>query len=168
MNRLATSGSLSYDTDRNANRWHQNPVGQGAQLGFDIATNRIASGNGVSYDAAGNIINDGAHSYVYDAEGRIVSADSGSIQYVYDVYGRRVRKVVSGSTPVEFIYDVNGRVLMHQQDPVWIRGDLWAGNRHLGSYWNGTTYFSHTDWQGSERMRSDVNGNSFQTWKSNP
>lgn len=83
LDRIATAGSLGFDIDRNANRWHQNPGG--TQLAFDTATNHI-SGSGVVYDAAGNITNDGLHSFTYDAEGRIVSADSGTITYTYDAF----------------------------------------------------------------------------------
>jgi hypothetical protein len=49
LNRISTAGALSFDIDRTSNRWHQNP--SGAQISFDAATNRIASGNGVTYDA---------------------------------------------------------------------------------------------------------------------
>src|SRR5438309_10878598 len=48
-----------------------------------IPTNQIASvtaGSTVNYtyDAAGNVTNDGVHSYGYDSENRIVSVDGGS------------------------------------------------------------------------------------------
>ena len=40
-----------------------------------MKTNRIASVNGTafSYDASGNVTGDGARTYTYDAENRIVS-----------------------------------------------------------------------------------------------
>ncbi|HEY6969310.1 MAG TPA: hypothetical protein VJA94_08900, partial [Candidatus Angelobacter sp.] len=40
--------------------------------------------------------------------------------------------------------------------------------RHLANYSNGTTYFPLTDWLGSERVRTDVNGNSAGTCTTNP
>ena len=43
-----------------------------------------------SYDAPGNLLYDGVHTYTYDAEDRIVSVDSGTgANYVYDANGRR-------------------------------------------------------------------------------
>ena len=36
-----------------------------------------------TYDATGNVTNDGVHSYTYDSENRLVSVDSGAT-YAYD------------------------------------------------------------------------------------
>jgi YD repeat-containing protein len=59
---------------------------------------------GFTYDAAGNMTNDGVHSYTYDAEGNIVTVDNGSTAtYVYDALNHRVRTVV-GSAQTEFVF----------------------------------------------------------------
>ncbi|MEK6302572.1 MAG: RHS repeat-associated core domain-containing protein [Acidobacteriota bacterium] len=51
-----------------------------------------------TYDAAGNVTNDGLHSYTYDAENRLVSVDGGATaQYRYDHQNRRVTKIVGSS-----------------------------------------------------------------------
>jgi RHS repeat-associated protein len=51
------------------------------------------------YDAAGNVTNDGTHTYAYDAENRLVTVDGGSTgQYFYDYENRRVKKVVGSSS----------------------------------------------------------------------
>src|SRR5207302_1103544 len=53
------------------------------QQGGGTPTNRLSSvtTSGVTanytYDATGNVTNDGLHSYTYDAENRLVSVDSG-------------------------------------------------------------------------------------------
>jgi RHS repeat-associated protein len=168
LNRISTAGALTFDIDRTANRWHQNPTG--AQISFDPATNRIASGNGVTYDAAGNITNDGMHSFTYDAEGRIVSADAGSIASTYDAFGRRVRKVVSGSAK-DYVYDTAGRAVVEVVAGVWQRAEIYVGGRHLGTYSGGgagVTSFSHTDWLGTERVRTNASGVVSETCTSNP
>jgi len=73
------------------------------QLG-GVPTNRIASvtsGFTVSYtyDAAGNLTNDGGHTYGYDSENRIVNVDGGSTAtYAYDQSNQRYKKLTSGST----------------------------------------------------------------------
>jgi RHS repeat-associated protein len=67
-------------------------------------TNRIASvtsGGTVNYvyDAAGNVTSDGAHSFTYDAENRLVSVDGGATAvYGYDHSNRRIKKTVGGVT----------------------------------------------------------------------
>ncbi len=79
-------------------------------------TNRIASvtSGGVTssytYDAAGNVTNDGAHSYSYDSENRLVSVDGGTTaSYAYDQEDRRYKKTVGTST-THYVWEV-GEVL---------------------------------------------------------
>jgi YD repeat-containing protein len=52
----------------------------------------------LSYDAAGNVTNDGSNSYVYDAENRIVWTSSPpGYRYLYDGNGQRVEKCAAAS-----------------------------------------------------------------------
>ncbi|MGH9715358.1 MAG: hypothetical protein ACRD4R_01305, partial [Candidatus Acidiferrales bacterium] len=91
----------SYAYDRYGNMWQGDG---GLSVGFSGGNNRV---DGFTYDAAGNLLNDGNHSYTYDAENRIVTVDGGAASYVYDAEGRRVRKTVAGGA-VDFIYDLAG------------------------------------------------------------
>jgi RHS repeat-associated protein len=50
-----------------------------------------------TYDAAGNVIQNGTASYVYDAENRLISA--GGFTYMYDGDGVRIEKCTEGSQP---------------------------------------------------------------------
>jgi YD repeat-containing protein len=74
-------------------------------------TNQITSvtNNGTPsnyvYDAAGNVTNDGVHTYQYDAENRLVSVDSGATgQYKYDHQNRRVSKLI-GSSWTHYVWE---------------------------------------------------------------
>ncbi|MEK6300191.1 MAG: RHS repeat-associated core domain-containing protein [Acidobacteriota bacterium] len=96
------------------------------QQGGSAPTNRIGSvtnnGSTVNYthDAAGNVTNDGLHSYTYDAENRVVSVDSGTTaQYRYDHQNRRVTKII-GSTWTHYV---------------------WQGSQVIGEH-DGTTVYS--------------------------
>jgi RHS repeat-associated protein len=65
----------------------------------EMPTNRIASVNGTAfeYDASGNMTREGARTYTYDAENRLVSvSEPGGESYGYDAANRRVKKVVGG------------------------------------------------------------------------
>ena len=62
----------------------------------------------MSYDAAGNLTNDGLHSYAFDAENKIVKLDNVQA-YVYDGEGKRVRKLVGENT--RFVYGIGGELL---------------------------------------------------------
>jgi len=50
-----------------------------------------------TYDAAGNLIQNGTHNYTYDAENRLVAASGYS--YLYDGDGQRIEKCTAGATP---------------------------------------------------------------------
>ncbi len=109
------------------------------------------------YDAAGDVTNDGTYTYTYDAEGRVATVDGGSVAtYVYDAEGRRVRKISSVDSEDD-VYDLSGHVISaFSTTGAWQRGELYAGGEHLATYMNGTTYFAHADWLGTERVRSTV------------
>src|SRR5258708_15643076 len=78
------------------------------------------------------------------------------------------RRTVSG-TGYEEVYDPQGNMVaeVRTSDAMWMRGEVY-GRGHLATYWGGGTYFAHSDWLGSERVRSDWNGNSAGTCTSNP
>jgi RHS repeat-associated protein len=83
-----------------------------------IPTNQIASVTAgstlnYSYDAAGNVTNDGVHSYTYDSENRLVSVGSGSTAtYAYDDQNRRYNKTV-GSTVTHYVWDGSQVIAEH-------------------------------------------------------
>ena len=65
------------------------------------------------YDAAGNVINDGLHTYTYDAENRVVSVDGGvTAQYQYDHQNRRYKKTI-GSTVTHYIWQGSQVIAEH-------------------------------------------------------
>jgi RHS repeat-associated protein len=151
------SALYTYDYDRFGNRWHQN--GPRTMLYSSSGNNNRM--DTYSYDAAGNLLNDGTTTYTYDSENRIISATnstSGTSTYQYDADGRRIRKTTVAGGTVDFLYDLSGREITQVTSTgSWTRGEVYAGGRHLATYsggTGGTTYFSFTDWLGTERARS--------------
>jgi RHS repeat-associated protein len=164
VGRLVTAAGYStwqrrYAYDRYGNRtasW--DAVSGGNQLqNITLGTtggatnNRIATVNGVnySYDASGNVLSDGAHSYQYDCEGRLAKVDPGTANeadYFYDLNNRRVKKVtgVGGLSPVTTYY-------------VWNSGEVIAEFSTNAQTGNGVRYY-HSD-RLSTRMITDPNGN---------
>ena len=179
--------SYTYD-DFNRLNTAVSSAGQGCAETYDLYGNRLqqntyngscfagqftTSGNNnrldqMSYDAAGNVINDGTHSYAYDAEGRVATVDGGATAtYVYDASGQRARKISGGA--VDYVYDLGGHVISEfSASGNWNRGEVYAGGGHIATYDNGTTYFTHADWLGTERVRSTVAGQVYSTWTSFP
>ncbi len=166
-----TTQSFTWTYDRYGNRWQQTVTagsGPQPQFQFDPNTNRIV---GYGYDAAGNVISDGAHSYSYDAEGNLTAVDGGqTASYSYDVLNRRFR-VQNAQNTVDYQFDVLGR-----------HSIVWQENRNFGirdSYWwggavfayhalNNTSVYEQQDWLGTERARTDQNGNALATYTSLP
>ena len=165
FNRLKTAngsaaGNYSYDYDRFGNRWHQNGTAGWSQS-FD--TNNHIQGTPWSYDAAGNMINDTFHSYAYDAENRLIRVDGGTTAtYIYDAEGRRVRSTRNGTT-VDYMYGLGGEVAEMNSGGSLNRAEIYFAGAHLATFTNPMMYFNHSDWLGTERVRSSASGTQAET-----
>jgi RHS repeat-associated protein len=149
----------NYVYDIAGNRWQQN--GQYSLIATFTGNNTTNNNriDGRSYDADGNLLNDGTHNYTYDAENRLTQVDAGATAtYIYDVDGRRVRKTVGGVS-VDYLYDLSSHEITEvNSSGGWNRGEVYADDNHIATYNDGTTYFIHRDWLGTERVRSNVPG----------
>jgi len=178
---LSTQG-FSYGYDRYGNRWSQTvTAGSGGQstLSFTGAQNGGVPNNridGYSYDAAGNLLNDGTNNYAYDGENRIVSVNGSASTYVYDAEGRRFSKTTAGVT-VANIYDRKGNLILYNS-PTATGGapfaELYVAGMHLGTYVLNSAitdtifYYDHAEWLGTERARTDLAGAVCETIASLP
>lgn len=82
--------------------------------------------SGLTYDAAGNVINDGVGgAFVFDGENRIKTA--GSVTYIYDAYGRRIQK----SSGINYWYGVSGQVLAETDSSGNWTNYIFFGGRRL-------------------------------------
>jgi RHS repeat-associated protein len=144
-------------------------------------TNRITSvtNNGTPsnylYDAAGNVTNDGVHTYQYDAENRVVSMDNGATaQYKYDYKNRRVSKII-GSSWTHYIWQGSQVIGEHDATTAYTTNPtyqvnsarldyIYSGNQRIysreratsGGSW--TTKYYLND-RLSERLVLDTSGN---------
>jgi RHS repeat-associated protein len=169
-NQNAGQAVYSFDYDRYGNRWHQNGP-HSLSVSFSASNNRM---DGYSYDASGNLLNDGTTAYTYDGESRITSATNsiaGVTNYSYRADGRRVRKSTASGT-VDFVYDLaQHEVAEFSSTGIWNRGEVYGAGRHLATYSGGpggTTYFVHSDWLGTERSRSTFSGSVYESCTSLP
>jgi RHS repeat-associated protein len=120
LNRLDTTtetnaaGTTTYwtednDYDQYGNRWEV--IGGVPSLSISTANNQITT-SGYDYDAGGNLTDDTAHTYVYDAENKIKTVDGVANTYVYDGEGRRVKTYFPLGEQVRFVYGVGGQLIM--------------------------------------------------------
>jgi RHS repeat-associated protein len=100
-------------------------------------------GQTLTYDANGNLTNDGSKSYTWDARNRLSSMTGAS--FVYDPLGRRVSKTIGAST-TSFLYD--------GQNPVQ------EGGANLLTGLGVDQYFTRTDSAGARSFLTDALGSS--------
>lgn len=81
------------------------------------ANNRMATGQGYTYDAAGNVVTDAeGRQFTYDAENKQVEVENSMSQivgqYFFDGDGKRVKKIVPSTGEVTvFVYDAAGKLI---------------------------------------------------------
>jgi len=70
------------------------------------AANQISSWNGTAntHDANGNVTAAGTQTLTWNARNQLTATSAGTASFVYDGLGRRIKKVVSGTTN-KFLYD---------------------------------------------------------------
>jgi RHS repeat-associated protein len=130
-----------------------------------VPTNQIqsvTSGSTVNYayDAAGNVTNDGAHSYSYDAEDRIISVDGGSTAtYAYDQSNQRYKKVTGGAT-THYIWQGSQVIAEHNgSSGASIADYVYSGSRMIAKAAGLTTQYFLND-RLSVRLILNTTGNS--------
>lgn len=112
-----------------------------------------------TYDAAGNVTNDGVHTYQYDAENRIVSVDGGSTaQYSYDQNNRRIKKAV-GSATTHYVWEGSQVVAEHDGTTGTVLTDyIYSGSRMIAKFEAGAVRYLLGD-RLSVRLVLDASGN---------
>ena len=137
--------------------------------------------SGLTYDAAGNVLNDNANAYLYDAENRLCAVKnlttSQVTAYVYDAAGVRVGKGTLSSWPSACVAptSVNGFTLTNSyvlgpggeqvselsisgSTATWAHTNISANGQLLASYHDTNTYFDLNDWMGTKRASYTPNG----------
>ena len=153
---------------------------------FNSANNQITS-TGYTYDAAGNLLSDNTHGYVYDAENRLtcVLGTDGTCTsynatlYLYDVEGQRVGKQ-QANTLEDYVYDSQGHISsVHDGLTNLLRTEFYSGGRHVATWapnpngqysdpYPSGLFYNHADWLGTERVRTTSSGTIYETCTDTP
>jgi RHS repeat-associated protein len=167
-----TSAQRRFAYDRWSNRtgvWDATSGGtqiQSASLqqSGGVPTNRLTSLTNNSttlnytYDANGNVTNDGLHSYAYDSENRLVSVDLGTAaSYAYDQQNRRYKKTV-GSAVTHYVWENSQVVAEYNGSTGAVQAEyVYSGSHKAVSVLSGATYYHLSD-QLSLRLTLDGAG----------
>lgn len=157
LNRLATAATsgpdwgLSWSYDRYGNRLNQTVTKGSAPSdapSINSANNRISTW---TYDAVGNVTNDSRNTYVYDAENRVISINSGATTYTYDAGGGRLTKT-TGTTTIRYYFGV-----AEKTNSAWTK--ILVGTPAGTVEWdNGSVLFKSNDHLGSPRIITNASG----------
>lgn len=112
------SAAPVYTYDANGNRTSTVVGGQTVSYGVDPLSNRLTSVDGTTYshDPAGNLLDNGTHTFVYNDNNRLSTLDAGTaneVAYRYNALGQRVAK--QGSQTI-LTGDVNGDGVIDRRD----------------------------------------------------
>ena len=127
-----------------------------AQYTFNGA-NQIS---GYTYDAAGDMISGGGHTYQYDAEGRLVSVDGGTTEsYIYNALGQQVRLIAPNfSYTWDHLYDPAGQWMGRWSNNAWWASGIFHLDGRLFAVYFDQTYFIHVNNLGSTVMTTTSQG----------
>ncbi|MBI3812686.1 MAG: RHS repeat-associated core domain-containing protein [Nitrospirae bacterium] len=106
---------------------------------------KTSGGTTLTYDANGNMMNDGTKTYTWDVRNRLASMTGAS--FVYDALGRRTSKTIGSST--NFLYD--GRNPVQELSGTTPTANLLTG---LGI----DQFFNRTDSSGTKTLLTDPLG----------
>lgn len=153
------SHNLNFGYDRFGNATCTGGTGLCTQLSFD-GNNRI-TGTGYTYDAAGNLTQDGSTSYctyTWDGEGRLSSISGcATLTFTYNALGQRAEKQ-GASYYRESVYDGLGQLIgIHKRD-AWLADWFWVQGRVFAKYESTITKFLHPNPLGSTGGVTDHTG----------
>ena len=125
-----------------------------AGTSFSAAVNGNNQFTGYTYDAAGNLTNDGLYSYTYDAESEITTANG--VTYTYD--GNRMR-VAKSSAPL-YWRDINANTIAQTALNGTNQAEFvfFGGRRVARVNANGLVYYYQADQIGSTRSMTNSSG----------
>ena len=147
--------------------------------------------NGLSHDAAGNVLNDGRNQYLYDPEGRICAVSTSyngttiMTGYLYDAGGARVAKgsiqtwgscdpAVNGfHTMTAYVLGPGGEQVTEasvdaNNNLTWVHTNVWEGGAVLATYDNNGLHFYLNDPLGTRRVQTNYAGVTEQSCQSLP
>jgi len=119
-----------------------------------------------NYDEMGNIIDDGIHTYSYDALNRLVGVDD-NVHYAYNGSNERVSKTVDGVTTY-FIYDGHKLIGEYDGDGKMIREYIYLEDTPIAMVSEGKTYYIYADHLDTPRRVTDEKHAILWRWESSP
>jgi RHS repeat-associated protein len=136
---------------------------------------------GVSYDASGDVVNDGVNQYLYDGDGRVCAVASAPVSggtiltgYIYNAGGERVSKgtiatwscdpAISGFTAMnDYVLGPGGEQVTEMavsatNTMAWQHTNVYAAGKLFATYDDNGLHFYFNDVVGTRRIQTDYAG----------
>lgn len=129
--------------------------------GYSASTNHYSLA-GTSYDADGNLTNDGSNKYTWDAEGKQLSTSyyGGEVYtFVYDAFGHAVEHSVNGTYSTSSVRIGDFKLSAIGQTPFYSEYPFPGGS--MASEYGGATGVQLGDWLGTSRAFWSYTGGGY-------
>jgi RHS repeat-associated protein len=155
----------NYSYDQFGNMTWRNGWGVvNAQYAYNpqFANNRMmvnpVTGAGMTYDAAGNLTNDGSQSFTYDATGQQTYASATGLTQSYDGDRLRAKKIESGTTTYYLRSTVLGGQVIAELNASggWTRGYVYLGGQMLAIQSGGVSWVHQDPVTKSQRVTNSA------------
>jgi RHS repeat-associated protein len=126
-------------------------------------TNKLSSANGLSYgfDNNGNTTAEGARTFTYNQNQRLIRVVDGSTtkgEYTYNGNGQRVKKTVNGVTTV-FHYSLSGQLIAESDSAGSVTSEyVYLNGQPLTKIEGNSVYYYHNDHLGTPQKMTDSAG----------
>ena len=156
-------GALGFEYDHNANRTARLSDGQRHRYQVNRSNNWLLEAETQSYQhaAAGNLVQRGQDSFVYDSHHRLIEAtvDGTTASYAYNVHHQRTEKRVGGTT-TRFFYGPGGELLaeIDADNGATLAEYVWLDGTPLAYLTDDEIYHIHVDHLGTPQVLTDATG----------
>lgn len=122
--------------------------------GYQASTNRLTAITGANarsfgYDAYGNVLSNGVHSFQYNLAGNLTRTSDLNIDYRYDGHKRRVQEIDNNTSQTTYsMYSQSGQ-LMHKLKGGVATDYIYAGSLLVAEKSGSTVDYMYTDLLGS-------------------
>ena len=149
-----------------------------SSLSYAADSNRIVSSSGnlaqsYTYDSAGNLLQDGSHTFTYNARGILAKVTSNDIstQYAINGLGQRIKKsgpsVETGANL--FVYDEQGHLIgEYDADGNSIEETVWLGDMPVAVIKGSALHYVYADHLGAPRIITDQTDKVVWKWIHDP
>ena len=166
---ILQSQSFSYDANGNRTQLIEDGTTSTSYQILENSNRLIAIDNNTrEYDSNGNLINDGEHTYQYDARNRLTSVD-GITSNLYNADNQRVKKTNSDTNETTLYAWTSERIFgEYDEQGESIQETVYLGNTPVGIIKQENIYRVYADQIDTPRVITDGNNVIIWQWDSKP